>query len=282
MNSHLDSDPDRTPAELLDIAVALAHSAGELLLRYRAAGRPATESKSTPTDVVTAADRAAEALICEGLARLRPADGILGEEGADTPGTSGIRWIVDPLDGTVNYLYDLGAWAVSIGAQRAGTSVAGVVFVPSTGQTFSATRGGGAFCDGRRLQIGEGPDLDRALVSTGFGYDARRRAHQVEVLRRVLPAIRDIRRHGACAVDLCTLAEGRIDAYYERGVNPWDWAAGGLIATEAGALIGGLHGNEPSHDLLLAAGPRLFGPLHDLLATAGAGHESGFIEPVTG
>ncbi|MGQ0623432.1 MAG: inositol monophosphatase family protein [Sporichthyaceae bacterium] len=278
MNQHSENDP----AALLDIAIDLARAAGGLLLRYRADGPPATESKSTPTEVVTAADRAAETLICAGLCAARPADGILGEEGADVPGTSGIQWIVDPLDGTVNYLYDLGAWAVSIGAQHEGISVAGVVFVPSTGQTFTATLGGGAFCDGRRLQIGEGPDLDRALVSTGFGYDARRRAHQVEVLRRVLPAIRDVRRHGACAVDLCTLAEGKIDAYYERGVNPWDWAAGGLIATEAGALVAGLHGAPPTHDLLLAAGPRLFGPLHDLLAAAGAEHPTGLIEPFTG
>lgn len=267
-------------SELLEVALELAREAGTLLHEGRPAGPLRVSSKSTPTDVVTEMDHAAEALITESLARLRPDDGMLGEEGTDTPGTSGVRWIVDPLDGTVNYLYDLGNWAVSIAAEVDGEAVAGVVAVPSTGETFAATRGGGATVNGRPLRMAPPPDLGRALVATGFGYDPRRRAHQAELLRHVLPAVRDIRRNGACAVDLCSLAAGRIDAYYERGVNPWDFAAGGLIATEAGARVAGLSGNAPSSRFLLAAAPELFERLEALLLAAGAGHETGLTDPV--
>ena len=267
-------------AELLEIALLLAREAGTLLHAGRPAGPLRVTSKSTPTDVVPEMDHAAEALITETLARVRPDDGMLGEEGTDHPGTSGVRWVVDPLDGTVNYLYDLGGWAVSIAAEVDGEPVAGVVQVPSAGETFTAVRGGGATCNGRPLRCGPAPALDRALVATGFGYDARRRAHQAEVLRYVLPAVRDIRRGGACAVDLCALAAGRVDAYFERGVRPWDFAAGGLIAREAGAQVAGLGGAAPSSTFLLAAGPELFGPLEALLQAAGAGHESGMTDPV--
>jgi myo-inositol-1(or 4)-monophosphatase len=268
-------------AELLDVALTLAREAGTLLLAGRPAGPLRVTAKSTPTDVVTEMDHAAEALITETLARLRPDDGMLGEEGTDHPGTSGVRWIVDPLDGTVNYLYDLGNWAVSVAAEVAGEAVAGVVHVPAAGETFAATRGGGATLNGRPLRLGPAPALDRALVATGFGYDPRRRAHQAELLRHVLPAVRDIRRNGACAVDLCSLAAGRVDAYYERGVNPWDFAAGALIAREAGATVAGLQGRPPSPAFLLAAAPELFAPLEALLLAAGAGSESGLADPVS-
>ncbi|HUR72885.1 MAG TPA: inositol monophosphatase family protein [Sporichthya sp.] len=267
-------------AELLEIALLLAREAGTLLHAGRPAGPLRVTSKSTPTDVVTEMDHAAEALITETLARVRPDDGMLGEEGTDHPGTSGVRWVVDPLDGTVNYLYDLGGWAVSIAAEVDGEAVAGVVQIPSAGETFTAVRGGGATCNGRPLRGHPAPALDRALVATGFGYDPRRRAHQAEILRHVLPAVRDIRRGGACAVDLCALAAGRVDAYYERGVRPWDFAAGALIAAEAGAQVAGLGGEAPSSTFLLAAGPELFGPLEALLHAAGAGHESGLTDPV--
>lgn len=266
--------------ELLEVALLLTREAGTLLQAGRPAGPLRVTSKTTPTDVVTEMDHAAEALITETLARLRPEDGMLGEEGTDHPGTSGVRWIVDPLDGTVNYLYDLGNWAVSVAAEIDGQAVAGVVHIPSTGEIFAATRGGGATCNGRPLRLGPPAALDRALVATGFGYDPRRRAHQAELLRYVLPAVRDIRRNGACAVDLCSLAAGRVDAYYERGVNPWDFAAGALIASEAGARVAGLRGNRPSPAFLLAAGPELFAQLEALLLAAGAESESGLADPV--
>jgi myo-inositol-1(or 4)-monophosphatase len=261
--------------ELLEVALVLAREAGTLLLAGRPAGPLRVTSKSTPTDVVTEMDHAAEALITETLARLRPDDGMLGEEGTDHPGTSGVRWVVDPLDGTVNYLYGLGGWAVSVAAEVDARVVAGVVHIPSTGETFAATLGGGATCNGVALRRGPGPALSSALVATGFGYDARRRAHQAAVLARVLPLVRDIRRFGACAVDLCLLAAGRLDAYYERGVNAWDHAAGGLVAAEAGARVEGLRGAPASPRFLLAAPPALFAALHDVLVAAGADEGEG-------
>ncbi|WP_425424160.1 inositol monophosphatase family protein [Sporichthya polymorpha] len=271
---------DLPTKELLEVALQVAREAGTLLAAGRPSGPLRVTSKSTPTDVVTEMDHAAEALITETLARLRPDDGMLGEEGTDHPGTSGVRWVVDPLDGTVNYLYDLGGWAVSLAAEVEGESVVGVVHVPATGETFAAVRGQGATCNDRPLRVNPAAPLDRALVATGFGYDPRRRAHQAEILRHVLPAVRDIRRHGACAVDLCALAAGRVDAYFERGVNPWDFAAGGLIASEAGARVAGLGGEAPSSRFLLAAPPELFDPLEALLLAAGAGHETGLTDPV--
>ncbi len=267
-------------AELLEIALILAREAGTLLHSGRPAGPLRVSSKTTPTDVVTEMDHAAEALITEALARLRPDDGILGEEGTDRTGTSGVRWVVDPLDGTVNYLYDLGNWAVSIAAELDGAGLVGVVHVPASGETFAAVRGEGATCNGRVLRCRSAATLDGALVATGFGYDPRRRAHQAEVLRHVLPAVRDIRRGGACAVDLCSLAAGRVDAYFERGVKPWDYAAGALIATEAGARVAGLGGADPAAACLVAAPPELFGPLEALLQAAGAGDVSGMTDPV--
>jgi myo-inositol-1(or 4)-monophosphatase len=266
-------------AELLGVATEIAVAAGRLLAEGRPPGRLDVESKSSPTDVVTAMDRAAEALIADELARLRPHDGLIGEEGSARLGTSGVHWVIDPLDGTVNYLYGLPGWAVSLAATIDGESVAGVVHVPSTGETFTATRGGGATCNGRALHCGPGPTPAQALLATGFGYLPERRAHQAEVLRRLLPQVRDIRRFGACAYDLCLVASGRVDAYFERGVQPWDHAAGGLVAVESGVVVAGLHGAPPSDRFVLAAAPNLFGPLHDLLVEAGADHPDGLVEP---
>jgi myo-inositol-1(or 4)-monophosphatase len=186
-----------------------------------------------------------------------------------------VRWVVDPLDGTVNYLYGLPDWSVSIAAEVDGTVVAGVVTVPSQGEVFLATLGGGAWLDAGggepvRLHCNTGVPLEQALVSTGFGYEVPRRVVQGEVVGAVLPRVRDIRRGGSCAVDLCSLAAGRVDAYYERGVNYWDWAAGGLVATEAGALLGGLARAEASPSMTIAAEPVLFGRLRDLLASLDA------------
>jgi myo-inositol-1(or 4)-monophosphatase len=179
---------------------------------------------------------------------------------------------VDPLDGTVNYLYGLSDWAVSIAAEVDGQVVAGAVSVPLHRSLFSATLGGGAWLSSgwragpQRLACTTGVALPDALVGTGFGYEAGRRVVQGQVVAAVLPHVRDIRRAGAAAVDLCSLAAGRLDAFYERGLHEWDFAAGGLIAREAGAEVAGLHGRPPSESMTLAAGPGLFASLHDLLA----------------
>jgi myo-inositol-1(or 4)-monophosphatase len=267
------------PGELLALADAVAAEAAQVLAADRPAGpagRPeVAATKSSPTDVVTEMDRASEALIRRRLLAARPGDAILGEEGGQS-GDGLVRWIVDPLDGTVNYLYGLPDWSVSIAAEVAGTVVAGVVNAPVHGEVFTAALGGGAWLRAAgtgpvALRCNTGVPLARALVSTGFGYEVMRRAGQGEVVGAVLPLVRDIRRNGSAAVDLCSLAAGRVDAYYERGVNYWDYAAGGLVATEAGARLGGLGGKPATPGLtVLAAEPVLFGELNDLLDGRGA------------
>jgi myo-inositol-1(or 4)-monophosphatase len=274
--------PGGSTADLLELATSVAVAAGRLLLGR--GGRPeVVATKSSPTDVVTEADRTAETMIRNLIGEARPGDRILGEEGGETGGAGGqggVRWIVDPLDGTVNYLYGLPDWAVSIAAEADGTVVAGAVFVPPRDELFSAALGGGAWLssgalDWRgedapqpvRLACNVGVPLDRALVATGFGYEAGRRLVQGEVLRAVLPRVRDIRRGGSAAVDLCSVASGSVDAYYERGVNLWDIAAGALIAAEAGAGVTGLYGRPAGPAMTIAAAPPLLGELHDLLAS---------------
>ena len=251
---------------LLELAESAARRAGRLLLDGSRSSVTVAATKSSPTDIVTAMDRAAEEAITAWLLGARPDDGILGEEGAARKGSSGVRWIIDPLDGTVNYLYGLPAWAVSICAERDGTAVAGIVFAPLAGELFSGLRGGGARLNGRPIACNVGVPLEQSLVATGFGYGAQRRAVQAEVLRAVLPRVRDIRRAGSAALDLCAVACGRVDAFYERGLNPWDLAAGALIAAEAGARVGGLGGAPASSDFALAAAPDLYGALEALLA----------------
>jgi myo-inositol-1(or 4)-monophosphatase len=262
-----------SPDDLLALALETARRAGRLLVSERPAGDLERSTKSSPTDVVTVMDTAAERMIVDALRTARPGDGVLGEEGADDPGTSGVRWVIDPIDGTVNYLYRLPAWAVSIAAERDGEVVAGVVHAPAMGETYTATLGGGAFCDGVRLACTRDVQLEQALVATGFGYERQRRASQARVLTGVLPAVRDIRRAGSCAIDLCLLAAGRVDAYYERGPMPWDIAAGALIAREAGARVEGLHGEPASERFTLAAGTGLFERLRDLLGGLDPEHD---------
>ena len=266
-----------SPAELLEIAVAAAREAGELLADGD--GRVAVAAtKSSPTDVVTEMDRRSEELITRRLLAARPADAILAEEGgAIGAGREGspVRWVIDPIDGTVNYLYGLADWSVSIAAEVAGTVVAGVVHLPRHGETFTATLGGGAWLAraGRgpaagapvELRARSGVPLSQALVATGFGYLAARRKVQGEVVAALLPLARDIRRGGSASVDLCSVAAGRVDAYYERGLNYWDYAAGALIASEAGALVAGLSG-PPSGSMTIAAAPALFTELSAALA----------------
>lgn len=255
-------------ADLLALAVDVAAEAAALLVEGRRGTFGAVEAaatKSSPTDVVTAMDRAAEELVVRRLLEVRPDDGLLGEEGAARNGSSGVRWVIDPLDGTVNYLYALPSWAVSIGAEVDGVVVAGVVHAPVLGQVWTATRGGGAWRGDSPLRCSQQTDLSQALCATGFGYESRRRARQAAVLARVLPRVRDIRRFGAAAVDLCLTAEGTVDVYYERGLHPWDLAAGGLVATEAGLVVCGLDDAPAGIDLVVAAPPPLVEPLLGLL-----------------
>jgi myo-inositol-1(or 4)-monophosphatase len=213
--------------------------------------------------MVSDADRDAETLIREALAAERPEDGLLGEEGSQAEGASGRRWVVDPLDGTTNYLYGFPAWAVSIALEDAEGVAVGVVHDPLRGETFAAERGDGARLDGEAIAVSGADELDTALIGTGFGYDAQRRAQQAEVVAKLLPRVRDIRRAGAAALDLCMVACGRLDGYYERGLNAWDWAAGSLICSEAGGVVRPLAG-EPSG--LVAASPGISGALADLVA----------------
>jgi myo-inositol-1(or 4)-monophosphatase len=209
-------------------------------------------SKTSPTDPVSDADREAERVIRELLAAERPDDGLVGEEGSRIEGArSGRRWIVDPLDGTVNFLYGLRAWAVSIALEdREGLAV-GVVFNPVSGECFSARRGEGAALNGAPIHVTQCPTLDRAMVATGFSYEAGRRREQAELLVELLPQIRDLRRAGAAALDLAYVAAGRVDAFYERGLKPWDEAAGRLLVKEAGGAVSDLDG-EP-HGVIAAA-----------------------------
>ena len=248
-------------AELLELAMRIGKATGEMLM-----DRPAeleVNTKSTAIDVVTQMDIRAEAFIVSELMAARPDDGIVGEEGADRPSKTGITWVIDPIDGTVDYLYNLPGWNVSIAAKDAEGSLVGVVTAPSINSTWWAVRGGGAFHNGRPIKANEPIDFNRALVGTGFQYDIAHRDAQIEHVSKMLPLIRDIRRNGAAAVDLCHVAMGSLDAYYEHGLKEWDWAAAGLIAREAGARFG-LYGQAP-YMMTLAAGPSLYVELERFL-----------------
>ena len=252
--------------DLLALAVEAATAAGRLIVEDRPAGPlQVAATKSSATDVVTIMDQRAEALIVQVIAAARPGDGFLGEEGADRTGTSGVTWVVDPIDGTVNYLYGIATYAVSVAARIGDEVVAGAVVNPVAGELFTATLGGGAFLNGRPLAWIDPPLLPQALVATGFGYVAERRARQAEVLRTLLPRVRDVRRPGSASLDLCSVAAGRNDAYYEQGTKPWDTAAGGLVASETGVVLCGLRGRGPSEALVVAARPPLLAALVDLL-----------------
>jgi myo-inositol-1(or 4)-monophosphatase len=264
--------------ELLQLAQEAARKAGDLLKDGRPADLAVAATKSSPIDVVTEMDIAAEKLITDLISAHRPDDGFLGEEGSSNEGTSGIRWVIDPLDGTVNYLYGLPTWAVSNAAEQDGETVVGVVAAPMRGETYHAVKGEGAWATGawdgeRKLACRPAPPLDQALVSTGFNYVLEVRTHQADVVRMLIPVLRDIRRSGSAAVDLCDVAAGRLDGYYERGLHPWDLAAGDLIAREAGALTGGRPGERPNRELAVAATPGVFEVLQRLLEDLGAWHD---------
>jgi fructose-1,6-bisphosphatase/inositol monophosphatase family enzyme len=267
-------DTARCPAPDPDALVALASDAARqavgLLLDGLGRTRLTVETKSSATDMVSEMDRASEQLIVSALLAERPDDGIVGEEGSATAGTSGLRWVIDPLDGTTNYLYDFPGWCVSIAAEDADGVLAGVVADAVHAEIFTATRGGGARRDGEPIGCSTRSDLATALVGTGFGYAAERRRAQAEVMVGLLPRVRDVRRMGAAAVDLCSVACGRLDAFYERGLAWWDLAAGGLVASEAGAVVTALDGGPLRPGSVLAAGPGLATPLRELLCSLGA------------
>jgi len=258
---------------LLELAVDLGRQAGALLMGGLSGTGPADLSevttKTSRTDVVTEMDRAAEHLIVKGILDARPDDAILAEEGSTAQGGSGVRWIIDPLDGTTNYTYGYPAFAVSLGIEVDGTGTVGVVVDPSRGETFTAVRGGVPCLNGRPIVASKKTDLATALVATGFGYVAEQRARQAAVLATVLPSVRDIRRAGSAALDLCWVACGRVDAYYEFGIQPWDMAAGAVIAAAAGARVCALDGGPPSQESIVAASPALLPALVALLAGAG-------------
>jgi len=253
--------------QLLELALVAARAAAQLVVRDRPTGPLAvTATKSSATDIVTVMDQRAEREIAARISAVRPDDGFLGEEGVAREGSSGVTWVVDPIDGTVNYLYEIPSYAVSVAARVGEHVVAGAVVNPVSGETWSAVRGAGAWLDGRPILVNAAPTLDMALVATGFGYSPERRRRQAEILGGVLPRVRDVRRAGAASLDLCAVACGRVDAYFEQGLKQWDLAAGGLIAQEAGAVVGGLRGRPAGEDLVVAAPPQLFATLTDLLA----------------
>ncbi|TFV98012.1 inositol monophosphatase family protein [Leifsonia flava] len=262
-------------SDLLTLAHDIATQAGALALQRRREGVDVAATKSGPTDIVTQADRETEALIRSLIADARPNDGFFGEESDASGGSSGLTWVVDPIDGTVNFLYGLPAWAVSVAVVEGDpdpatwNALAGVVVGPAAGETYRASAGGGAWLGDTRLAVNQGVELPYALVATGFSYSSETRAAQAEILRTILPRVRDIRRIGSAALDLSYLAAGRLDVHFERGLNPWDHAAGGLIAREAGAKVGGVGGAAESTAMTIAAEPALFDAFEGLLIEAG-------------
>jgi myo-inositol-1(or 4)-monophosphatase len=250
--------------ELLSVAVAAVQAAAQELMPRFGARSEGVRAKSTPTDLVSDADVAAEAEIRRVLGQRRPQDAILAEEGGAT-GDGDLRWIVDPLDGTVNFLFGIPAFAVSVACEdRAGTLV-GVVLDPVRGECFTATRSGAAQMEGEPIEGSTRADLATALVATGFNYDARVRERQAEVVARVLPLARDIRRVGAAALDLCWTACGRFDAFYERGVKTWDTAAGALVARRAGLAARDLQAADGLPSGIVVAPPALIDTLYGLV-----------------
>ncbi|HEY3737346.1 MAG TPA: inositol monophosphatase family protein [Jatrophihabitans sp.] len=251
--------------ELSDLAAVLASGAAKLVAT-RGAVEQIVSTKSNETDLVTESDKASEAWLVEHILQARPEDAILGEEGGERPGRSGVRWVIDPIDGTVNFVLGIPQFAVSVAAEVDGVVVAGAVCNPVTGELYRAARGGGAFLDGLPLRGPRSVPLAKAVIGTGFGYDPGRRGRQAKIVADLLPQIADIRRMGAAALDLCAVAAGRLDAYFEVGLNPWDYAAGVLIATEAGCRASGLHGRVPSTRLTIVAGAVLMPELETVLA----------------
>jgi myo-inositol-1(or 4)-monophosphatase len=263
-------------ADLLELATAVAREAGELAWRRRREGVHIAATKSALADIVTDADREVEALVRARLAAARPDDAFLGEEGGVSDGSSGITWIVDPIDGTVNYAYGIPAWAVSIAAVEGEpdpatwSAIAGVVFNPPTGELFRASRDGGAWLEQEgsepvRLRVSDEAGPAGALIATGFGYDPATHAAAIAQQARVMPIARDIRRIGAASLDIAYVAAGRLDAYYEKGLQPWDHAAAALLVAEAGGVVAGAPGGVPGREMTIVSGAEVFERLSPLI-----------------
>lgn len=253
-------NPSEQSKELLELAERIAREAGKFLIQ-----RPSKfelDQKSGVLDFATQMDHESESFIVKSILEARPNDGILGEEGANRSGTSGYTWVIDPIDGTVNYLYAFPGWCISIAVKDEDGGLVGVVHSPTIDMTWTAVRGGGSFCNGVPLQCNEPVPLNRALVATGFAYDLERRKGQADFIKSLLPKIRDVRRMGACAVDICLIASGGLDAHFEAGVNEWDFAAAALVAQEAGAKFTAVKGiwNGEKY-FVLSAGPSLYAAL---------------------
>lgn len=257
------------PRALRAVAVRVATAAARLLADAVHQTRTEVDTKSTSTDMVTEMDRASEALLVERLLALRPDDAIVGEEGADHAGTTGVRWVIDPLDGTTNYLYRYPGWNVSVGATIDDVPVAGAVVVPATGERFVGAQGLGSTRNGAPLAVGAPAPLERCLVGTGFNYDPDLRIRQATALASIIGRVRDIRRGGAAAADLCAVAAGSLDAYFEHGLAPWDRVAGFVIASEAGAETLVVDPTPLGRDCTIAAHPARLDELLSLLADAG-------------
>jgi len=266
----------QTPAALEKLAVDIAREAGALARRRHEEGVHIAATKSALADIVTEADREVEALIRARLVRDRPDDGFFGEESGAEAGTSSITWVVDPIDGTVNYAYGIPSYAVSIAAVEGDPdptrwhALAGAVYAPALGELFHASAGGGAWvqagdAEPHRLAVPAHAPEAGALLATGFGYDPATHVGDLARLERVMPLARDIRRIGSAALDLSYVAAGRLDGYFERGLNPWDHAAGALLVEEAGGRVGGLPGGRPGSALTIAAGAELFRRLDEAI-----------------
>jgi myo-inositol-1(or 4)-monophosphatase len=259
------------PRPLVDIATAIGLEAGALVQRMRASAVVSFDTKSTSTDVVTEADRASEQLVRTRLSESRPGEPVLGEEEGGAV-VEGLTWVVDPIDGTVNYLYGIPWYSVSIAAQLDGESIAGAVVEPATGRVWTAARGYGAFLDGQPVRVSAATDLSLSLLGYGFAYRPERRRRQADAWAGMATRVRDMRRAGAASLDLCSVAAGRLDAYAEHGLGRWDWAAGGLIAAEAGAVVR-LPGSSPAlgEDATFAAAPGIADAMHSALVECGFG-----------
>jgi myo-inositol-1(or 4)-monophosphatase len=259
------ASPAMSPGALREIAEAVAREAGHQLRDAFGGERVNVTAKSSPTDLVSEADHAAERLIRDRLAAARPDDGFLGEEGGDAEGSSGLRWVVDPLDGTINFLFRIPQWAVSIACEDEHGTLIGVIYDPMRDELWTAERDGPALLDGRPVEGSKRDDLATALVATGFGYDAEVRRLQAAVAAELLPQVRDIRRLGSAALDLAWTAAGRYDAFYERGLNAWDLAAGALLCRRAGLSIRTLAPTPPAAGGVLVAPDRLIDALEAII-----------------
>lgn len=267
-NLNLRQDELLIANQILDISLELAHTSGKRALEGRIAGLQNVETKSTSTDMVTEFDKATEKYIVEQIRARRPHDSIIGEEGAAYAGSSQYTWCIDPIDGTTNFLYALPSWSVSIGISDDSGQLVGVVYIPALDETFTAVRGQGAFLNNRSIRCNDTSDVSKALVCTGFSYSPEQRSKQSKRVSKFIHKIRDIRRFGAASVDICYVACGRLDAYFEENLHQWDIAAAELIAIEAGAKSGDFSGEASSPEEILIACPKVFKQLSEMIISS--------------